>query len=149
MIKTLNINDKIYHVDIENDTSLLNVLRKLDFKSVKCGCETSSCGCCTVIMDDLSTYSCKILAIRLNENNKIYTLEHMRDEALKFGEFLIAEGGEQCGFCSPGLIMNVISLKKTGQYFTEEEIEKYLVGNLCRCSGYKSQMRAVKKYLEC
>ena len=62
--------------------------------------------------------------------------------------FLAAEGGEQCGFCSPGFIMNVLAMGRELKDPTEEEIKEYLAGNLCRCSGYMSQLRAVKKYLD-
>ena len=62
--------------------------------------------------------------------------------------FLAAEGGEQCGFCSPGFIMNVLAMERELKDPTEDEIKEYLAGNLCRCSGYMSQLRAVKKYLD-
>ena len=62
--------------------------------------------------------------------------------------FLAAEGGEQCGFCSPGFIMNVLAMERELDHPDEEDIKEYLAGNLCRCSGYMSQLRAVKKYLD-
>ena len=62
--------------------------------------------------------------------------------------FLAREGGEQCGFCSPGFIMNVLAMERELKNPSEEQIKEYLAGNLCRCSGYMSQLRAVKKYLE-
>ena len=62
--------------------------------------------------------------------------------------FLAREGGEQCGFCSPGFIMNVLAMAREIPGAGEEEIKEYLAGNLCRCSGYMSQLRAVKKYLD-
>lgn len=68
-------------------------------------------------------------------------------EAEEFGRFLAEEGGEQCGFCSPGFIMNVLAMERELECPTEEEIKEYLAGNLCRCSGYMSQLRAVQKYL--
>ena len=69
------------------------------------------------------------------------------------GRFLVEEGGEQCGFCSPGLIMNVIAMKKEFRangnlHPTDDEIKHFLAGNLCRCTGYMSQMRAIRKYVE-
>ena len=97
--------------------------------------------------DDVPVLSCSVLALRC-EGKKITTLEGISDSQRKFGELLTEEGGEQCGFCSPGFIMNVLSLKKTIKNPTDEEIEDYLMGNLCRCTGYASQMRAIKKYLE-
>ena len=64
------------------------------------------------------------------------------------GMFLAREGGEQCGFCNPGFIMNVLAMEKELKDPDEEDIKEYLSGNLCRCSGYMSQLRAVKKYLD-
>ncbi|MDO4594580.1 MAG: 2Fe-2S iron-sulfur cluster-binding protein [Tissierellia bacterium] len=149
MIKQFNINDKIYTTEIDLNTSLYELLRKLGFKSVKCACTSSNCGLCTVWVDKIPSLSCSILAIRLSEENKITTLEGVSEKAKEFGKYLSKEGGEQCGFCSPGFIMNVLSMKEFGiKSDDEDQINKYLQGNLCRCSGYMSQLRAVKSYLE-
>jgi carbon-monoxide dehydrogenase small subunit len=86
-------------------------------------------------------------AARANERH-VTTLEGVQDEAEKFGMLLVNEGAEQCGFCSPGFIMNVIAMKKELVNPTEDEMLHYLEGNLCRCTGYTSQMRAIKKYME-
>ena len=72
----------------------------------------------------------------------------VQKEAEEFGMFLAREGGEQCGFCNPGFIMNVLAMEKELKDPDEEDIKEYLSGNLCRCSGYMSQLRAVKKYLD-
>ena len=82
------------------------------------------------------------------QGRHVTTLEGLQKEAEEFGMFLAAEGGEQCGFCSPGFIMNVLAMERELSDPTEEEIKEYLAGNLCRCSGYMSQLRAVRKYLE-
>ena len=74
---------------------------------------------------------------------KFYTQE----EAKEFGGFLADEGAEQCGFCSPGLIMNVLAMDKELDHPNVDEINHYLAGNLCRCTGYMGQLRAVEKYL--
>ena len=71
----------------------------------------------------------------------------MEEEAAEFGRFLAAEGGEQCGFCSPGFIMNVLAMKRELEDPDLEEIKEYLAGNLCRCTGYMSQLRAIRKYM--
>ena len=62
--------------------------------------------------------------------------------------FLAREGGEQCGFCNPGFIMNVLAMKRELHHPTDDEIKEYLSGNLCRCSGYASHMRAIHKWLD-
>ena len=90
--------------------------------------------------------SCSTLAVRA-DGKEVITLEGMRKEAEEFGKFLADEGAEQCGFCSPGFIMNVLAMEKELDDPTEEEIKQYLAGNLCRCTGYMGQLRAIQKYL--
>ncbi|WP_312813376.1 2Fe-2S iron-sulfur cluster-binding protein [Sedimentibacter sp.] len=141
------INDKEYIDDISPDTILLDFLRSKGCLSVKRGCETSNCGLCTVLMQGKPILSCSTLAVRAN-GLRVTTIEGMQEEASDFGGFLADEGAEQCGFCSPGFIINVIAMKNELKNPTEDEIKNYLEGNLCRCTGYMGQLRAVKKYLE-
>ena len=129
------------------DASLYQVLRALHIASVKCGCETTNCGLCTVHMDGKAVLSCSVPAARC-AGHEITTLEGMQEEAKRLGACLAGEGAEQCGFCAPGLMMNVFALAKENPHATEAEIDAFLAGNLCRCSGYVSQRRAVQKYLE-
>ena len=131
---------------IEADDSLYTVLRALGMYSVKCGCETTNCGLCTVHLDGKAVLSCSVPAARC-AGHEVVTLEGLQDEAKRLGRCLADEGAEQCGFCSPGMMMNVFALAKEKPDATEEEIDAYLVGNLCRCSGYVSQRRAIRKYL--
>ena len=79
---------------------------------------------------------------------EVTTLEGLQEEAAEFGAFLAAEGAEQCGYCSPGFIMNVLAMVRKLEDPTLEEVKEYLAGNLCRCTGYMGQLRAIKKYLE-
>ncbi len=141
----LIVNKSLLSTHVDPDETLLEVLRKKGYLSVKHGCDTSNCGLCTVWLDGIPILSCSYLALRAN-GKEVTTLEGVKEEALKFGSFLAEEGGEQCGFCSPGLIMNVIYLKENYINPTEKEINTHLAGNLCRCTGYSSQMRAIKKY---
>ena len=76
------------------------------------------------------------------------TLEGMQEEAKEFGDFLAGEGAEQCGFCNPGFIMNVFAMLKELENPSEAEINEYLAGNLCRCSGFMGQTRSILKFLE-
>ena len=76
------------------------------------------------------------------------TLEGVQERAIDFGTFLAKEGAEQCGYCSPGFIMNVLAMEDELENPTEREIKEYLSGNLCRCTGYQGQLRAIKKYLD-
>lgn len=140
------INGKHWAEDIMPDLLLIDFLRAQGFLSVKQGCDTSNCGLCTVWVDGKPVLSCSVLAIRA-DNKKITTLEGLQDEAAAFGRFMADEGADQCGFCSPGLIMNILAMEKELKNPSEQEIRHYLSGNLCRCTGYASQMRAIENYL--
>lgn len=142
----IKVNGKLIKDDISCDLLLIDFLRNHGCYSVKRGCETSNCGLCTVWMDEKPVLSCSILAARAN-NHSIVTLEGLHEEAKVFADFMANEGAEQCGFCSPGLIMNVLAMEKELKNPSEEEIKNYLAGNLCRCTGYMAQMRAITKYL--
>ena len=141
------LNGKQVQAEVRPDTVLLDLVRELGCYSVKRGCETANCGLCTVWLDGKPVLSCSTLALRA-DGRHVTTLEGLQKEAEEFGMFLAAEGGEQCGFCSPGFIMNVLAMEREVKDPTEDEIKEYLAGNLCRCSGYMSQLRAVKKYLD-
>lgn len=142
----IKVNGKLIKDDVSCDLLLIDFLKNHGCYSVKRGCETSNCGLCTVWMDEKPVLSCSILAVRAN-NHSIMTLEGLQKEAKVFADFMANEGAEQCGFCSPGLIMNVLAMEKELKNPSEEEIKNYLAGNLCRCTGYMAQMRAITKYL--
>ena len=129
------LNEREITREIAADLPLLEFVRSEGCYSVKRGCETSNCGLCTV------------LAARA-DGTHITTLEGVEDRAKEFGTYLAKQGGEQCGFCNPGFIMNVLALEDELENPTEEDMKEYLAGNLCRCSGYESQLRAVKEYLK-
>lgn len=139
------LNGKMKYEEIADDTTLFHLLRRKGCYSVKCGCETENCGLCTVLVNGKSRLSCSFLAARAN-GCEVVTLEGVEKEAKLFGSYLAAEGAEQCGFCSPGLIMNVLAMERE-EILDDEGIKEYLAGNLCRCSGYMGQLRAIKKYL--
>lgn len=141
------INNKLYVDNIEPDMMLVDFVRSKGCLSVKRGCETANCGLCTVHLEGKPVLSCSTLTAKANGKH-VTTLEGLKEEAEEFGAFMADEGAEQCGYCSPGFVMNVIAMKRELKNPTEEEIKLYLSGNLCRCTGYMSQLRAVKKYLE-
>lgn len=142
----LTLNGRPCKAEVTPDTRLLEFVRQQGCASVKCGCETSNCGLCTVWLDEKPVLSCSVLAVRTN-GHKVTTLEGLQAQAAEFGAFLADEGAEQCGYCSPGFIMNVLAMEKELKQPTEEEIQQYLAGNLCRCSGYQGQLRAIHRYL--
>ncbi|QJA08731.1 2Fe-2S iron-sulfur cluster binding domain-containing protein [Romboutsia sp. CE17] len=146
MLVELKVNGKKHKIDIEPEEYLVDTLRKVGNLSVKRGCDTGCCGLCSVWIDKKPTLSCATLTIRAI-NKDITTIEGLEKEAEEFAKILIAEGAEQCGFCSPGFIMTVLAMKDELENPTEEEIIHYLTGNLCRCTGYMGQLRAIKTYM--
>lgn len=140
------LNGRKVTAEITASTVLLDVVRDKGCYSVKRGCETSGCGLCTVWLDGTPVLSCSTLAARV-EGREVTTLEGLSKEAEEFGLFLAREGGEQCGFCSPGLIMNVLAMERELDHPDQDAVREYLAGNLCRCTGYASQLRAIEKYL--
>lgn len=147
MVIQISLNGRPVRADISPDLTLYDFLRQQGCYSVKCGCETSNCGLCTVLLDQKPVLSCSTLAVRA-DGRRVETLEGLQKEAEAFGGFLADEGGEQCGFCAPGLVVSVIALSREQGVKSDREIREYLAGNLCRCSGYASQQRAIRKYLD-
>ena len=143
----INVNGRVITDSVDADMLLLDFLRKHGCYSVKCGCETTNCGICTVFMDDIPVLSCSVLTVRAN-GHKIVTLEGLQDEAKEFIGFIADQGAEQCGCCNPGFIVNTIALLRENPNPTDDEIRAYLVGNLCRCSGYNGQLRGIRAFLD-
>ena len=126
---------------------LLDFLREKGCLSVKQGCETSNCGLCTVLLDGVPVLSCSLLAARA-DGHSVTTLEGLREEARQFVSFLADQGADQCGFCNPGMVMNTIALLRENPDPSDDDIRAWLAGNLCRCSGYESQLRGIRAYLD-
>lgn len=141
---TLNGRKITDHVDA--DLTLLRFLRAHNCLSVKCGCETTNCGLCTVLMDGKPILSCAMLAARA-AGHSIQTLEGLQEEAKEFIGFIADQGADQCGFCNPGFVMNTIALLRENPDPTDDEIRAFLSGNLCRCSGYDGQLRGIRSFL--
>lgn len=141
------LNGRNICTEISPDSDLLDVLRDLGCYSVKRGCETSNCGMCTVLMDNKPILSCSTPAIRA-AGHEIFTLEGLQKEAEEFAGFMADQGADQCGFCNPGFVMNVIAMQNELSDPDEQQIRAYLAGNLCRCTGFASQHRAIAEYLK-
>ena len=142
----LTLNGKKISSEIEPDLLLIDFVRAHGCASVKRGCETSNCGLCTVLMDEVPVLSCSILAARAH-GHVVRTLEGLQEEAEEFVGFIADQGAEQCGFCNPGFVMNTIALLRENPDPSDDEIRAYLAGNLCRCSGYEGQLRGLRAYL--
>ena len=141
------LNGKPVTAEIEAGELLFDVLRRLGCYSVKCGCETTNCGLCTVWIDEKPVLSCAVLAARI-DGKRVTTLEGLQEEATEFAMYMGREGADQCGFCNPGFVINVLAMARELEGPTEEEIKEYLAGNLCRCTGYVGHMRAIRDYLQ-
>ena len=146
---TLKINGEKYETEVEPRRLLVHVLRELGFTGVHIGCDTSNCGACTVIMNGKSVKSCTVLAVEAN-NAEILTVEGLaKDGKLHpIQEAFWEHHGLQCGYCTPGMIMESYWLLKEKPNPTEEEIREGISGNLCRCTGYQNIVKAIKSAAE-
>jgi carbon-monoxide dehydrogenase small subunit len=134
--------------DVEPRTLLVQYLREaLGKTGTVVGCDTSNCGACTVHLDGQSVKSCNVLAVQA-DGAEVTTIEGLADTAE--GELHPVQEafrechGLQCGYCTPGMIMQTVDLLKNNPQPTEAEIREGLEGNLCRCTGYHNIVRAVQ-----
>ena len=127
------------------DEALLSVLRRLGCASVRGGCDSANCGICTVWVEGKPVLSCTYPACRA-QGKQVTTLEGVAEEAERFIRCMAEEGADQCGYCNPGFIMTVLAMKRELSHPTTEEMRQYLAGNLCRCTGYTSHLRALERY---
>ncbi len=143
---TFELNGRHTTWEIEPTETLLEALRRHGLTGVKQGCDTASCGVCTVLLDGKPVPSCAVPAGRV-DGHAVLTVEGVPEKARAIGEALAAEGADQCGYCAPGLVMSLVAMEQELDRPDDEQIATYLAGNLCRCSGYASQTRAIRKYL--
>ncbi|MGE5430869.1 MAG: (2Fe-2S)-binding protein [Syntrophomonadaceae bacterium] len=141
-----SINSRTKELEVKPNETLLAVLRNNDYTEVKCGCNEGECGACLVLLDDWPVNSCQVLAMSVRDK-KIKTvkgigtihLPHMIQKAF------VEAGADQCGFCSPGMVVASYSiLKQTNNKPSKEDIKRGLDGNLCRCTGYVKIVEAVE-----
>lgn len=147
MLVKFYLNDTLVSYDVRPDEYLSETLRSHGIKSVKVGCNESTCGSCTLLVEGKPVMSCSVLTASI-ENKHVTTIEGIQEEAAKIAYHFAEEGADQCGFCNVGYALVVYSLKKTIKNPTDEQILDYIVGNLCRCSGLQSQLNAIKAYLK-
>ncbi len=145
ILVTLNVNGNLYQVYVDTRRTLLDVLRnEIGLLGTHRSCDAGDCGACTVHVNGLPMTSCLLLAADLNEA-EIVTVEGVLDggEMHPIQQALVEQGGIQCGFCTPGLVMNALALLKENPQPTEAEVRSWLAGNLCRCTGYVKIVEAV------
>ena len=140
----LTVNGKEISADVEDRLLLVHFLRDVaDLTATNVGCETTSCGACTVLLDGESVKSCTVLAAQA-DGRSVTTLEGLAADGQMHAvqEAFHQEHGLQCGFCTPGMVMAIVSLLKENPSPTEAEVRTGLEGNICRCTGYHNIVRA-------
>ena len=140
------VNGEPYDIEVPSHHTLLQVLREqLVLTGTKNGCEAGECGACAVLMNGEPVNSCMVLAPEAN-GAAITTIEGLvhDGELDPLQEAFVETGATQCGFCTPGILVNARALLDRNTDPTEEEIREALVGNLCRCTGYIRIIDAVK-----
>jgi len=142
---SFNVNSQIKVLELRPNETLLSVLRNNDYTEVKCGCSEGECGACLVLLDEKPVNSCQVLAMSVRDK-KIKTVKGIGTLYLPhlIQKAFVEAGADQCGFCSPGMVVASYSiLKETNNKPTKEDIMRGLDGNLCRCTGYVKIVEAV------
>jgi aerobic-type carbon monoxide dehydrogenase small subunit (CoxS/CutS family) len=143
---TLNVNGKLRRVDVLPQETLVQTIRyKLGLTGTKLGCDHSECGACSVMIDDVATYSCSTLthSVRGRKITTIEGIEGPNGELHKVQKAMITELGPQCGFCTPGQVVSAVALLKHNPTPTVDEARRGMSGNLCRCGAYDHYLKAV------
>ena len=144
---TLNVNGVAYPVDVTAHASLLTTVRdQLGLTGSKEGCDDSECGACMMLLDGRPTNACSYLAIQA-DGASITTVEGLAEngDLSTLQRVFLEEGGVQCGFCTPGMLISATALLAATPQPSEDEIRIALGGNLCRCTGYQKIVRAVQR----
>jgi carbon-monoxide dehydrogenase small subunit len=143
---SITVNGAEHVLELEPRELLVYVLReRLGLTGTNVGCDTSSCGACTVLLDGESVKSCTLLGVQV-DGHEVTTIEGLATNGTMHPvqEAFHEQHGLQCGYCTPGFIMATVSLLDETPNPTEEEIRHALEGNLCRCTGYHNIVRAVQ-----
>ena len=139
------VNGQPYDIYVKPKTLLVEVLRDhLGLTGTKRGCISSSCGACTVMLNGMSVKSCSVLALQAN-GTEVVTVEGLAkgNELSPLQRAFLDHGSYQCGFCTPGMLMSSTALLTENPKPTKEEIKGGIDGNICRCTGYNSIIRAI------
>ena len=142
---SITVNGTEQDADVEPRTLLVYFLREhLGLKGTNVGCDTTSCGACTVLLDGESVKSCTVLAVQA-DGGEVTTIEGLATDAglHPVQQAFHENHALQCGYCTPGFVMASVSLLKENPNPSEEEIRLGLEGNLCRCTGYHNIVKAV------
>jgi carbon-monoxide dehydrogenase small subunit len=142
---TVTVNGQEHTVDVEPRQLLVYLVREqLGLTGTNVGCDTSSCGACTVLFDGESAKACTILAVQA-DGHEVTTIEGLatNGELHAMQRAFHEHHGLQCGFCTPGMVLAAVSYLKENPTPTEDDVRHALEGNLCRCTGYENIVKAV------
>ncbi len=142
----VTINGTLHHADVESRLLLVHLIREnLNLTGTHIGCDSSSCGACTVLLNGRNVKSCTVLAVQA-DGGEVMTVEGLAQNGAlhSIQEGFHQEHGLQCGFCTPGMMLSSVALLKKNPNPTEDEIRWGLSGNLCRCTGYNNIVKAVQ-----
>jgi carbon-monoxide dehydrogenase small subunit len=140
------VNGRAHATEVEPRLLLVHFLRHVaGLTGTKVGCDTSQCGSCTVLVDNVATKSCTRLAVQA-DGTAITTIEGLAADGTlhPVQESFWAKHGLQCGFCTPGMILAAVALLRENPHPTDDDVRHGLEGNLCRCTGYQNIVRAVQ-----
>ena len=143
---SITVNGEEHELELEPRELLVYVLReRLGLTGTNVGCDTSSCGACTVLLDGESVKSCTLLGVQA-DGHEITTIEGLATNGAlhPVQDAFYEQHGLQCGYCTPGFVMATVSLLRENPYPSEEQIRHALEGNFCRCTGYHNIVRAVQ-----
>ncbi len=147
ILMRFRVNGQEQEVAAPPNRLLLDVLREdLNFTGTKLGCDDGSCGACTILVDGIPSQCCIMLAVSY-QRKEITTIEGVadKDQLDALQKAFCDEGGQQCGFCTPGMILSARALLLENSDPTVEDISKAIAGNLCRCTGYTKIISAIRK----
>jgi aerobic-type carbon monoxide dehydrogenase small subunit (CoxS/CutS family) len=145
---TLNVNGQMRPVDVPPNETLAMTLRyRLNLTGTKLGCDRGECGACSVLIDDVATYSCSTLthAVRNRAITTIEGIESADGSLHPVQQAMIDELGPQCGFCTPGQVISAVALLKANPNPTRDEARLAMSGNLCRCGAYDHYLNSVMR----
>jgi aerobic-type carbon monoxide dehydrogenase small subunit (CoxS/CutS family) len=144
---TLHVNGDAYAVSVEPGRNLLSVLRgEIGLTGTKEGCDDCECGACMVLLDGRPVNSCSYLALQA-DGREVTTVEGLANdgEMHPLQRAFLAEGGVQCGFCTPGMLVSASALLAEHPRPSDEQVRIAISGNLCRCTGYQKIVKAVQR----
>jgi aerobic-type carbon monoxide dehydrogenase small subunit (CoxS/CutS family) len=147
---TLIVNGTSYPVELDPHISLLRAVREvIGLTGSKEGCDDSECGACMMLLDGKPVNACSYLALQAADR-EVTTIEGLAgtDGLAPLQRAFLEEGGVQCGFCTPGMLISATALLRHDREPSEEDIRVALAGNLCRCTGYDGIVRAVRRVAE-